>query len=221
MKIQFGNMLSAFHAATALARSRATGAIALDDVLWNPLKINKGIDACRVPFIYHKKVSWTDYKYAILTSVTPQEELSGCSISVSAAEHETLQRELYCAFKCSISQKFDIIEFPRPDTIKIRFSLTSVKANIPVLSTMARFEPLSFGFNLYQAYCGADGLMVGSITYWVEVQNASTGELLLAFVGRGFPNPLNIIASVGRLTAARYGIDQAPENLDRLFKKGF
>lgn len=84
---------------------------------------------------------------------------------------------------------------------------------------MARFDPLSFGFNLYQAYCGADGLMVGSITYWVEVQNASTGELLLAFVGRGFPNPLNIMASVGRLTAARYGIDQAPENLDRLFKK--
>lgn len=212
-------MLSACHAAFALTRSSATRALAADNQLWSPLKINKGINASKIPFIYRQLVDWQGYSRAILSPVIPEIGVHCEFASIWPSEEETLRAYLDDKLRSHISKKFQIAETVTENAIRIKYSLTGSKPNIPILSTIARLDPLTSLFNIYQACRGAEGTLLGSITYWIEVQDASTGKLLLAFVGRGYPNPLNLSASFGRLTAAKYGIESASRNLMRFFEE--
>ena len=55
--------------------------------------------------------------------------------------------------------------------------------------------------------------LTGSISYVVEILDASTQELLGAYVAKQYPNAWNLGATFGRLDAARVGIDKGAEEL--------
>jgi hypothetical protein len=92
-------------------------------------------------------------------------------------------------------------------------TLTGAKASTPVISSLAH---LDIGGNLYngvQAISGGGGLMTGWVIYAVEIQDASSGQLLEAYEEKQYPNALNPMATFGSLAAAKTGIDKGSDAL--------
>lgn len=218
MNIHSTNMLGACHAAMALTHSAATKALATGNDLWSPLRINRGEDAARVPFIYRAAVDWSRYTSAIVNPVVPDDDPYGAFADIRPSEEDLLRTQLLEQFRNDIAPRFTISNATTQQAIRIRVSLVGAKPNIPFLSTLSRLDPVGGWINLYQACRGGEGIWLGSITYWVEVQDACTGQLLLAYVGKGFPHPLDIAASVGRLAAAKIGTARVAKDFMRLIE---
>ena len=87
------------------------------------------------------------------------------------------------------------------------------EATTRVVSTLTRFDLAGGPYNAVQAARGREGSFTGSISYAVEILDASTQELLGAYVAKQYPNAWNLGATFGRLDAARVGIDKGAEEL--------
>jgi hypothetical protein len=109
---------------------------------------------------------------------------------------------------------------PGPDTLRVRLTLTGVETSTPVLSTVTRVTPAGLVLNAGLAAADKKGTFSGSVSYAVELSDASTGELLNAYVTNQSANALNVVASFGPLDAARGGVragaDQLRDKLDEL-----
>ncbi len=55
--------------------------------------------------------------------------------------------------------------------------------------------------------------MTGWVIYAVEIQDASSGQLLEAYEEKQYPNALNPMATFGSLAAAKTGIDKGSDAL--------
>lgn len=218
MKTHSTNMLGACRAAMSWRTSGTNRALSEDNLLWAPLCINKGNDASRIPFIYRQPLDWTRYTAAILNSVISTENPDDAFPDLMPSEEEYLRAQLMEQFSKGVAKRFQIVSSNTPNAVRIRLSLVEAKSNIPVLSTLFRLDPLGGPINLYRAWRGDEGVLLGSITYWVEVHDALTGNLLLAYVGRGFPHPFDIMASLGKLTAAERGTARAPQDFLRIIE---
>ena len=55
--------------------------------------------------------------------------------------------------------------------------------------------------------------MSGYVNFAVELKDAGSNELLLAYVAEQYPNAMNVGATFGSLSAAETGIDKGAEQL--------
>ena len=72
--------------------------------------------------------------------------------------------------------------------------------------------------NIVQSIRGKEGSFTGSVSYAVEIYDASNNRLLNAYVTKQYPNSLNISATRGSLSAAKAGIDKGADALVARFK---
>lgn len=167
----------------------------------------------RIPFRYATSVDWRAYNKVILDPVViyrgPDQQFG----ELSGTDKTTLANYMRTRFTKELGGRFTLTSQRGPNTLRVRLTLTGAVENTPVLGTLSRFDVAGLVYNGVQTARDGEGSLTGSIVYAVEIFDAATSRLLSAFVTKQYPNPYDVKASVGRLTAAEAGIDKGAEAL--------
>jgi len=102
---------------------------------------------------------------------------------------------------------------PSAKALRVQLTLTGAKTSTQVVSTFTHFDLAGTPYNVVQGVRGKEGLMMGSVSYAVEIYDASTNRLLNAFAAKQFPNAMNVKSTFGSLRAAKTGISKGAEAL--------
>ncbi|MEN4757779.1 DUF3313 domain-containing protein, partial [Pantoea agglomerans] len=98
-------------------------------------------------------------------------------------------------------------------SLRLKLTLTGADTTPQVVGTFTKFDLAGGPYNIVQSVRGGRGLMSGYVNYAVEVKDAATGELLLAYVAEQYPNAMNVGATFGSMSAAETGVDKGAEQL--------
>ncbi|WGD32245.1 DUF3313 domain-containing protein [Ancylobacter sp. WKF20] len=174
---------------------------------------NAGTNAERVPFAYGGTVDWSGYTGAVVEPVVIYSGADNQFGDMSAEDRKTLADYMYARFTQQLATRFSRATPSAPNTLRIRLTLTGAVKNTPVLGTFSRIDVAGLVYNGIQTARDGEGSFTGAVMYAVEIYDARTNRLLSAFVGKQFPKPSDIGASVGDLAAAKAGIDKGAEDL--------
>lgn len=177
------------------------------------LRPNQNENADRVPYQYSSNVAWRNYSNVLFEPVEIYRGTDGQFEDISAEEKEALAQYMQTQFEKTLTNRFALANASFPQTIRVKMTLTGAKLNTRFVSTILRFDLAGGPYNAVQAARDKEGLMTGSVSYAIEIFDASTDRLLMAYVAKQFPNAWNISATLGRLDAAKVGIDKAAEDL--------
>ncbi len=181
------------------------------------LKPNSGDTTGRMPFRVDRErrdVNWNDYGNVLLEPVNIYAGRdSQFDEDIAPKDKEELAEHMRSVFSEQLRKRFRLVRDERPGTLRVRLTLTGAKTNTAFVSTITRFDLAGGPYNLVQGARGREGAFIGSVMYSVEIFDAANGELLDAFVEKQYPNAMNVSATVGRLEAARVGLDKGAEEL--------
>jgi hypothetical protein len=165
----------------------------------------------RVPYRYSTVVDWRAYNKVILEPVVIYHGNDHQFGDMSDEDKATLSAYMRNRFADKLRSRFTLVDVRSPKTLRVRLTLTGAVINTPVLGTLSRFDLAGAVYNGVQAARDGEGMMTGSVTYGVEIFDASTSRLLSAYVTKQYPNAFDIKASVGALAAATAGIDKGAD----------
>ena len=160
-----------------------------------------------VPFQFrHSSVDLQAFSKLVIDPVTiydgPDAQFRGVSVKDRKIIADYMQR----TFAEVLGEKHQIIRTLEPGTARIHLTLTGIVGNTPVLSTMTHLMPIGLAINAGAQATGQEGTFLGSVSYAVEVVDASTGDLVYACITRQRPAALDITSAVGFLDAAKTGV---------------
>src|SRR5262249_50709219 len=155
---------------------------------------------------YSTQVDWRAYDRAILDPVVIYRGRDHQFGDMSDKDKATLAAYMQTRFADKLRSRFALVNARRPNTLRVRLTLTGAVTNTPVLGTLSRFDIAGAVYNGVQAARDGEGTLTGSVIYGVEIFDASTSRLLSAYVTKQYPGAYDIKASVGSLAAARVGI---------------
>lgn len=174
---------------------------------------NSGANAARIPFAYGGNADWTSYTGAMVEPVVIYGGADNQFGDMSEADRKALADYMYARFTQQLATRFARTAQPAPNTLRIRLTLTGAVKNTPVLGTFSRIDVAGLVYNGIQTARDGEGSFTGAVMYAVEIYDARTNRLLSAFVGKQFPKPSDIGASMGDLAAAKAGIDKGAADL--------
>lgn len=174
---------------------------------------NKQDDSAHIPYRYSTQVNWRAYNRIIIDPVVIYQGPDNQFGDMSAADKTELAQYMQSQFSEKLRGRFAIATDPAPDTLRLKLTLTGAVTNTPVLSTFSHLDMAGNLYNGVQAVRGREGMISGSVTYVVEIRDASTDRLLSASVTKQYPGAMNIGASFGSLAAAKTGIEKGAEAL--------
>ena len=174
---------------------------------------NRQDDADRIPYAYSTPVNWRSYSRAIVEPVVLYRGADNQFDDMSEEDRAALAHQMQAKFAEKLASQFQITDRPGPNTLRIKLTLTGAATNTPVLSTFTRFDLTGGLYNGVQAIRGGEGMMSGSVSYAVEIYDATTDRLLDAYVTKQYPGAYNVGATLGSLAAAETGIDKGADAL--------
>ncbi len=175
------------------------------------LKSGSADQSGRIPYSYSTQVNWQAYGNVIVDLVTIYRGSDNQFGDISEEDKSSLAHYMHAQFIGKLSARFNIVSTPGPNTLRIKLTLTGIAKTTPVLGTLSRFDLMGALYNGVQSARGGEGTFTGSVFYAVEIYDASTLQLLSAYIAKQYPNSLNIGASIGALAAARTGIEKGAE----------
>jgi hypothetical protein len=171
---------------------------------------NRGHD----PYIYNTNVDWKRYNSFIMDPVTVYSGADNqFDKKIAEQDKEELASYMQQQFESKLSQRFQETSSPGDGTLHIHVTLTGAKGTTKFFSTWTHVDIGGLPINTVQAIRGKEGLMTGSVSYAVEIYDASTHHLLKAYVDKQYPNAMNLKATFGKLTAAKRGVDKGADSL--------
>jgi hypothetical protein len=170
-------------------------------------------DTGRVPYSYSTPVEWQKYNALIIDPVAIYSGPDHQFGDLSEADKQELARYMDTTFRKTLSQRFRVITNPGPSALKLRLTLTGVGTNTAMASTVTRFDLAGMPYNVVQSIRGKEGILMGSVSYSVEIYDSTSNQLLKAFVTKQYPNAMNIVATFGSLHAAKTGIEKGADAL--------
>ncbi|GAB7532586.1 DUF3313 domain-containing protein [Pseudomonas sp. 3A(2025)] len=177
------------------------------------MRLNEKDTTGRIPFNYTAAVNWDNYDQVILEPVViyagPDAQFSG----LERNDKVTLANDMTGRFSDALGQHFRLTARSARGTLRIRLTLTGAEATVAGLSTFSRFDIGMGSYNLVQAVRDRKGTFTGSVSYAVEIFDASTSQLLESYVTRQYPKVYDIGATFGRLSAAQVGISRGADAL--------
>ncbi len=178
-------------------------------------------DSDRIPFRYVVPVNWSKYRSI---TVDPVEIYSGSDAQfndLSQDDRRRLADYMHKKFSEGLATKFTVgAPAGNSPALRLRLTLTGADTTPQVIGTFTKFDLAGGPYNIVQSVRGGRGLMSGYVNYAVEVKDAATNQLLLAYVAEQYPNAMNVGATFGSLSAAETGIDKgADQLLDKLQQK--
>jgi len=177
------------------------------------LQQNSQKDADKIPYTYSANVNWNNYSALIIEPIAIYTGPDNQFGELAEGDKQELSKYMDAEFRKVLSQRFKLDNKSSTETLKLKLTLTGAGTNTAVASTVTRFDLAGMPYNVVQSIRGKEGILMGSISYAVEIYDASSNRLLKAFVTKQYPNAMNIAATFGSLSAAKTGIDKGAENL--------
>lgn len=171
-------------------------------------------DSGRIPFEYKTNTDWRRYSGFVLDPVAIYRGSDSQFEDVSEDDKVFLARYMQSQFNDKLNTRF-LRNSPGRSTnaVRIKLTLTGARMNTAVLSTFSRFDLMGGPYNAVQAFRGKEGAMTGSVSFAVEIYDASTNELLGAYVTKQYPNAWNLGAGIGARSASVVGIEKGADQL--------
>ena len=170
------------------------------------LKPNIQDKSGHVPYSYSEPVDWHQYSRVIVEPVAVYQGVDAQFKKVSDTEKGALAHYMQEQFATELAERFNIVKRSSVNTLRVRLTLTGANTSTPFVSTFTHLDPVGGPYNAIQGARGKEGLMMGSVSYAVEIYDSSTNRLLNAYVEKQYPNAMNIKATFGSLSAAKTGI---------------
>lgn len=178
------------------------------------MSLNTADDNDRIPFRYAVPVNWSKYRSI---TIEPVEIYSGSDAQfndMSQEDRRRLANYMRDKFGEVLAEKFITnTSAGNGPTLRLKLTLTGADTTPPVIGTFTKFDLAGGPYNIVQSVRGGRGLMSGYVNYAVEIKDAETKTLLLAYVAEQYPNAMNVGATFGSLSAAETGIDKGAEQL--------
>ncbi|MFT4021539.1 MAG: DUF3313 domain-containing protein [Acinetobacter sp.] len=174
---------------------------------------NQGINQDKVPYAYSTNVKWYNYSSVVIDPVVIYKGTDNQFGEMSQSAKQDLAHYMQQTFSNTLAKRFEVSSQAKPNTLRIKLTLTGAKANTPVISTFTRFDLMGLSINSVKAAQGKEGIFIGNVHYGVEVYDASNNRLLKAYIAKQYPNAMNIGATFSRLSAAKIGLDKAAQDL--------
>ncbi|MBE1161405.1 DUF3313 domain-containing protein [Dyella acidiphila] len=166
------------------------------------------------PYAYTADVDWKRYRSFVMDPVTIYRGADNqFNPKITEQDKQELASYMQQQFESKLRQRFEQAPVPVDGTLRIRVTLTGAKGTTKFLSTWTRMDLGGAPINTVQAIRGREGLMTGSVSYAVEIYDASSQKLLKAYVDKQYPNAMNIGATFGKLGASKRGIDKGADSL--------
>lgn len=169
--------------------------------------------ADKIPYVYSSNVNWNSYSALVMEPVTIYAGTDNQFGDLAESDKQELSKYMDAEFRKVLSRRFKMDGNNNTETLKLKLTLTGADTNTAVASTVTRFDLAGMPYNVVQSIRGKEGILMGSVSYAVEIYDASSNRLLKAFVTKQYPNAMNIAATFGSLSAAKTGIDKGAENL--------
>lgn len=177
------------------------------------LRPNAADGSDRVPYRFSTHPDWWRYSKAIVDPVVVYKGSDHQFEEVSEQDKAALAAEMQARFAEKLKTRFGLVSLAAPNTLRIHVTLTGAKITTRGLSTFTRFDLAGGPYNVVQAIRGKEGSFTGSVSYAVEIFDASSNALLEAYVTKQYPSPMNITASLGALDASKVGIEKGADEL--------
>ena len=170
-------------------------------------------DSGRIPFEYKSNTDWRKYTSFVLDPVSIYRGSDSQFEDISEDDKVFLASYMQTEFGEKLEARFRRHPELSRNTLRIRITLTGAKSNTAVLSTFSRFDLLGGPYNAVQAVRGKEGALTGSVSFAVEIYDASSNALLGAYVAKQFPNAWNLPAGMGARSASITGIQKGADQL--------
>lgn len=170
------------------------------------LRANTRDKSGRIPYSYSEPVDWRQYKQVIVPPAEVYEGPDAQFNKLSEEDRRELSNYMHAQFSEKLSERFQLVQSPSEKTLRVQLTLTGAKTSTQFVSTFTHFDLAGTPYNLVQGVRGKEGLMMGSVSYAVEIYDASTNRLLNAFVAKQYPNAMNVKSTFGSLSAAKTGL---------------
>lgn len=177
------------------------------------MRLNDKADAYSIPYRYMRPVDWGRYQKIMLEPVVIYEGSDNQFGDMQARDKRMLANEMTSSFSEALGRYFRFTSTPSDGTLDIRITLTGAATTTPGLSTFSRFDIGMGSYNLVQSMRGHSGTFTGSVTYAVEIYDASTSQLLESYITRQYPTVYDISSTFGAFTAAKTGIGNGAQRL--------
>ncbi|MDU8501303.1 DUF3313 domain-containing protein [Pseudomonas syringae] len=167
----------------------------------------------RIPFKYSTSANWNKYDQVMLEPVVIYAGADAQFSDLERKDRITLANDMTVKFSEALGRHFRFTATPGRGTLRIRLTLTGAETTVAGLSTFSRFDIGMGSYNLVQASRDREGTFTGSVSYAVEIYDASTSQLLESYVTRQYPKVYDISSTFGRLSAAQAGISRGADEL--------
>lgn len=177
------------------------------------LRPNPEDDGGRVPYAYRGNVDWRQYDKMIVDPVTLYRGPDNQFVKMEEKDRLALAAYMQSRFTETLRPRFAIVGAPASGTLRLRLTLTGAKATTAVIGPLSHVDVAGGIYNSVQSIRGREGSMTGSVSYAVEIYDAPSNRLLLAFVAKQYPNAMNLGATFSALDASKVGIDKGADAL--------
>lgn len=167
----------------------------------------------RTPYRYKGHVDWQSYNKIIVDPVSVYNGPDNQFVKIAENDKLLLASYMQQQFGEKLRTRFAITSTPSPSTLRLHLTLTGAKTTTPVLGPFTHLDVGGGVYNTVQSVRGREGSMTGSVNYAVEVYDAASNRLLLAYVSKQYPNAMNVGASFSSLEASRVGIRKGADAL--------
>ena len=176
-------------------------------------------DRDRIPFRYAVPVSWSKYRSITLEPVKIYGGNNAQFNELSQDDRRRLAEYMGKKFGEALGRQFTVNSpVGNAPSLRLKLTLTGADTTPQVIGTFTKFDLAGGPYNIVQSIRGGRGLMSGYVNYAVEVEDAKTNELLLAYVAEQYPDAMNVGATFGALSAAETGVDKGAEQLVEMLR---
>jgi hypothetical protein len=211
--------LAAVAATLLLAACSTPDPVAYDGLASSSyLKPNQADSSGHMPYAYSSPVDWRRYNKAVIEPVAVYTGQDNQLADLSPEDRVELANYMHEQFSTALAKRFRPADGAGAGTLRIRLTLTGAATSTQVISTVAHFDLTGTLYNGIQAVRGGEGMMMGSVSYAVEIYDSQSDRLLDAFVAKQYPNAYNIGSTFGSLSAAKTGLDKGAEALAERLK---
>ena len=166
------------------------------------------------PFLYRAPdFDPSRYRSVLLDPVVIYGNYDAEFAGVSAEDRRIIADYMDEQFSHVLAKSHSLISAPGPDALRIHVTLTGIEKSTPVLSTLSHVTPSGVAVNGIKSILGVHGTAFGAVTYAIEISNAATDRLLMAYIANESADALDVTASLGYLDAARAGVRRGARDL--------
>ena len=132
---------------------------------------------------------------------------------VSDADKQALAAFMHQEFTRTLSQRYQVVTTPGPNTLRIHLTLAGAEMTRPALATVTHALPAGLAINLVKGGTGGQGSFMGSVTIAGDFYDSMTNELVGAVLTKQYPNAMDVTEVVSGLGAAKAGVTDAAQKL--------